>query len=311
MKRATVATWWWLMTGCGASSGQFASLEAEVRRVRTVQEQQAAQIEQLQHRVILTEDAARDARRAVETSGRLATVRLGADPPAPEPIRVDASERPAAADPEPSDGSPRPVLRAVRGDRMPPPGGFAVRDGERLPVVPVAPLPTGPAPVTPAPTTPAAPAPSTAPTPPARGGRSDAAPLPPLQTGEGTLDPLAAPAYDEALALVRGRRCDAAMDRLSAFLVRWPHHPHADNAMFWRGHCMLQGGELQRGIAELEGLVRRFPVGNKVPDALFTLRGAYARAGDGGAADRAARRLMDEYPDSDAARRLRDERQTR
>ena len=110
---------------------------------------------------------------------------------------------------------------------------------------------------------------------------------------------------------MRARRCDEALERFAAFLVRWPGHPHADNAMYWRGHCLLQGGELQRGIAELEGLVRRFPVGNKVPDALFTLRSAYERAGDGGAAERAARRLTTDYPDSDAARRLRDERQTR
>ena len=134
MKRAVAFVGWWLLTGCGASGGQIASLEAELRRVRTVQEQQATQIEQLQHRVILTEDAARDARRAVEHSGRLATVRLGSDPPAVEPIRVDASARPEPAEAAEPESSPRPVLRATRSDRMPPPGGFAVREGDRLPV---------------------------------------------------------------------------------------------------------------------------------------------------------------------------------
>ncbi len=307
MKRAVAFVGWWLLTGCGASGGQIASLEAELRRVRAVQEQQATQIEQLQHRVILTEDAARDARRAVEHSGRLATVRLGSDPPAVEPIRVDASARPEPAEAAEPESAPRPVLRATRSDRMPPPGGFAVREGDRLPVAPVPPL-------SPSPTTPTPAAPTTAPPPPPRttpaGPRSEAAP-PALQEGAGTLDPQAARAYDDGLALVRARRCDEALERFAAFLVRWPGHPHADNAMYWRGHCLLQGGELQRGIAELEGLVRRFPVGNKVPDALFTLRSAYERAGDGGAAERAARRLTTDYPDSDAARRLRDERQTR
>ncbi len=319
MKRAAAATWWWLLTGCGASGARLASVEAELGRMRGVQEQQATQIEQLQHRVILTEDAARDARRAVESSGRLTTVRLGADPPQPETIRVDASVRPGSAEPEPSDGAPRPVLRAVRGDRMPAPEGFSVREGDRLPVAPVAPLPATARPPAAPPTPPSAPPPEPArrpppapPSPAASGGRSElSAPPPSLQEGPGRLDPEAPAAYDAALGMVRSQRCPEAIERFAAFLVRWPHHPHADNAMYWRGHCMLQGGELQRGITELEGLVRRFPVGNKAPDALFTLRGAYARSGDGGAADRAARRLMNEYPDSDAARRLRDERQTR
>lgn len=305
MKRAVAFLGWWLLTGCGASGGQMASLEAELRRVRAVQEQQSAQIEQLQHRVILTEDAARDARRAVEHSGRLATVRLGTDTPAVEPIRVDATTQPDATEAAETDNAPRPVLRATRGDRMPAPGGFAVREGDRLPVAPVPPV--GPSPTAPSPTV----APTVAPPRTAPPGPRSEASSPPLQEGAGTLDPQAVQAYEEGLALVRARRCDEALTRFAAFLVRWPGHPHADNAMYWRGHCMLQAGELQRGIAELEGLVRRFPVGNKVPDALFSLRGAYERAGDGGAAERAARRLTTDFPDSDAARRVRDERQTR
>jgi len=132
--------------------------------------------------------------------------------------------------------------------------------------------------------------------------------MPVVAVGAGTLDPRAATAYDEALAMARSGRCAEAVESFAGFLVRWPAHPHADNAMYWRAECFLRAGDAARGVRELQGLLERFPVGNKVPDALFTLRSALLRAGDAPGAEQAGRRLLTEHPDSEAARRLRDER---
>ncbi len=122
------------------------------------------------------------------------------------------------------------------------------------------------------------------------------------------LDPQASEAYDAASVLVRTRDWDRASDALTTFLARWPDHPHADNAMYWRAECFIQRGDTSRGISELEGLVARFPVGNKAPDALLKLAVTYRRSGDAAGSERAARRLVTDYPDSEAARRLHDER---
>mgnify|MGYP003377543651 CR=1 FL=1 len=100
-----------------------------------------------------------------------------------------------------------------------------------------------------------------------------------------------------------------AVEAFAGFLVRWPAHPHADNAMYWRAECFLRSGDAPRGVRELQGLLERFPVGNKVPDALFTLRTALLRAGDAAGAERAGQRLLNDHADSEAARRLRDERE--
>jgi tol-pal system protein YbgF len=131
----------------------------------------------------------------------------------------------------------------------------------------------------------------------------------PITEGSGTLDPRALTAYDGALAMARTGRCREAVDAFGEFLSRWPAHPHADNAMYWRAECILQGGDRHRAVQEFEGLVARFPAGNKVADALYKLAVTYRRLGDRAAADRAAQRLNVEFPDSEAARRIRGERE--
>jgi tol-pal system protein YbgF len=290
--------------GCASTQQDVSTLEAEVRRLRTEQERQAAQIDQIRNRLMLTEDTARAARNAAEGVSRGRTISLGTDAPPAEPIRVDATTRGVDAPEEPADPGSRTTIRATRGDRAPDTTGFTVLPpSERLPVVPVPPAPV-----------PGAPRAAPAPPPPApTGGRGPsaeaAAPMVPVAMGTGTLDPQAVPAYDEALAMARGGRCTEAVDAFTRFLVRWPDHPHADNAMYWRAECFLRGGDAPRAVQEFEGLVARFPAGNKVADALYKLAVTYGRMGDSARAARATQRLTAEFPDSEAARRIRGERE--
>ncbi|MFO0627812.1 MAG: tetratricopeptide repeat protein [Polyangiales bacterium] len=118
-------------------------------------------------------------------------------------------------------------------------------------------------------------------------------------------------AYDSALSLVRADRCHDALSAFATFLARWPDHPHADNAMYWRGECLLRLGETRQGVDELDALVRRYPSGNKVPDALYKLFLTWRRLGDEARSSAAATRLLQDFPGSDAARRVQAERQMR
>lgn len=131
------------------------------------------------------------------------------------------------------------------------------------------------------------------------------------QASTGVLDVAAVEAYDGALSLVRGDRCHDALNAFASFLARWPDHPHADNAMYWRGECLLRLGETRQGVEELDALVRRYPSGNKVPDALYKLCVTWRRLGDEARSSAAATRLLQDFPGSDAARRIQAERQMR
>ena len=118
------------------------------------------------------------------------------------------------------------------------------------------------------------------------------------------LDPDAKRAYDAALALVGARRYPEALDAFAAFLVRWPDHPNADNAMYWRGESYFAQGELGRAAEQFEGVVARFPLGNKVPDSLLKLGICQQRLKNPAGARAQFSRLQREYPRSEAARRV-------
>ncbi len=137
--------------------------------------------------------------------------------------------------------------------------------------------------------------------------------LPPESTGtsagaagarSNALDPEAKRAYDAAISLVNARQYDKALDALAAFLVKWPDHPYADNAMYWRGECYFAKGDWARASEQFEGTVTRYPAGNKVPDALLKLGMCSQKLGNPAKAKTWFDRLIEQFPRSEAARRI-------
>jgi tol-pal system protein YbgF len=130
---------------------------------------------------------------------------------------------------------------------------------------------------------------------------------PPVQAGApkaSALDPEAKRAYDAALALVNQKQFAQALDAFAAFLVKWPDHPNADNAFYWRGECYFAQGDFTRAAEQFEGLIARFPLGNKVPDALLKLGICEQKLGNTTKAKAAFERIQREFPRSEAARRV-------
>jgi tol-pal system protein YbgF len=118
------------------------------------------------------------------------------------------------------------------------------------------------------------------------------------------LDPEAKRAYDAALALVNARQYDRALEAFAGFLVRYPDHPNADNALYWRGESYFAQGDYSRAAEQFDGAITRFPLGNKVPDALLKLGICQTKLGLGSKAKITFERLAREFPRSEAARRI-------
>jgi tol-pal system protein YbgF len=132
---------------------------------------------------------------------------------------------------------------------------------------------------------------------------SGAAPSPSAPKSS-VLDPEAKKSYDAALALVNSKQYTKALEALAAFLVKWPDHPYADNAMYWRGESYYAQGDYAHAAEQLEGLLARFPAGNKVPDALLKLGMCQQKLGNKEKAKSYFDRLAREFPRSEAARRI-------
>ena len=118
------------------------------------------------------------------------------------------------------------------------------------------------------------------------------------------LDPDAKKAYETALAQVQAHQYDRGLEGLNAFLVRWPDHPYAENAMYWRGEAYFAQGEYLRAAEQFDAVVARFGSGSKAPDALLKVGMCHDRLGASGRAREYWDRLKREYPRSDAAKRI-------
>lgn len=318
-----------LLAGCASSGRSVADLEAQVRTLRSSQEQYVQRIQQLETRLAAAGREARSGDTVVGPNRHTVrivddgahTVAQGAVEDIPSALHEDWPDTEQASDEDPS----RPTVRAQgRPIAAPLPGTpIVVREDERLPV---APLPSTDRGANPSPsTTPPASRPAASPdSAPRDSGRGPSAMGPernavPLGTnaanahatlGESTSsvrDPRSTAAYDAALADARGGQCARAIEGLASFLVRWPDHPHAASAMYWRGECLLATGDARRAIEQFEGALARSSSAHLSSGALFKLAQSHRRAGDAARARVFADRLQREFPTSDAAARARAE----
>jgi tol-pal system protein YbgF len=137
----------------------------------------------------------------------------------------------------------------------------------------------------------------------ARIEESDAPDARPEAARSSALDPDAKKAYETALAQVQARQYDKGLEGLNAFLVRWPDHPYAENAMYWRGEAYFAQGEYLRAAEQFDAVIARFS-GSKAPDALLKLGMCHDRLGSSQRAREYWDRLKAQFPRSDAAKKI-------
>lgn len=294
-------------------------MSARVVALETEAERRERRIRELESRLALADAEVRDlrdevARRTESAEPARPVVRIG------ESARTERVAEPIDEVPEPEDDGPRPVLRLYGPPSYSPPvgaeairavpaaadffasgahasAGFAalqpslsVASGSAgvLGSLPVVGPPGSRSSVPAIPDRPVLPPASASSAPTAAVGPSAEA--------------LAVREYQLALGHVAARRFDEALSALAAFLARHPQHPYADNAMYWRGEILYARRDYASAERELLEMLRRFPRGNKVPDALFRLGLCRQRQGDIDGARAIFRRLRAEHPGSVAAR---------
>ena len=107
-------------------------------------------------------------------------------------------------------------------------------------------------------------------------------------------------AYRAAHALWRTDDAEGCIDQFSVFLQKHPGSPYADDATYWMADCYFKQGDFEQSVLRFDDVVRKYPEGNKAPDALFRQGEALLKLGPEyhTAAKRAFERVVSEYPDS-------------
>ena len=115
---------------------------------------------------------------------------------------------------------------------------------------------------------------------------------------DGTMDQ-----FQEAYRAYTNSQYDAALAGFSKFAAAQPNHEYADNALFWRGECLLAQGKLLLAVGEYERLMSRYPRSEKAPAALLRIGFVYDKLNDLEKASDYYFRVVDSYPGSDEARK--------
>jgi TolA-binding protein len=295
------------LAACGGGTRATTDLDAQLRALRSENEQQARRIRELESRTSACEEP-----RSVLGRGTVRIAESDRDESVADVEQIPSALHEDFAEPEPSvsEDPSRPALRA-QGRGTPPPVGapITVREDDRRPVVPQPPQTTLPPNRTPAPQ------PATT----GREGRGPSAMGPEqveptislaahVPLGEGTSsvrDPRSTAAYESALSDARAGHCGRAIEGLASVLVRWPDHPQAPSAMYWRGECLLSVGDVRRAVEQFEATLARSSSGHLSASALFKLAQCHRRLGDGARARSFTDRLLREYASTEPAARAR------
>jgi len=146
------------------------------------------------------------------------------------------------------------------------------------------------------------------------GANSDVAAVPPPTTrgeapsaGEGSVPAEEIRDYEEAFRRYRAADYTGAIDRFQVFLQLHPSSEYADNALFWMGESYFKISDYEQAAVAFDKVVKRFPNGNKVPDALYRQGVSLLEIGTRTkqqktytpAACQIFRRIADEYPHSE------------
>lgn len=254
-------------------AGDVASLDAR-------SDAQARRITELEARLGMMEAETREMRVMLQQreTARPDVIRIGANrnPPPPDDSGAVASPLPEVA-PTPSPSRERrPLLRSIR---EPEP---VARGPVSLPVappgvpdrLPVAPLPSASAALAP-----------------------PVAPPPPVANAQRARDE-----YRAALTLVSNRDFDAALSALTEFISKYPDHEFTDRAMFWRAEAFYAKRDYERALAEFEALSARFPRTEKAADTILKIGMCHQRLGDEQRAQGFFQRVVEQFPESAAAR---------
>ena len=108
--------------------------------------------------------------------------------------------------------------------------------------------------------------------------------------------------YDEALKSFQAGQTKKADGEFTSFIRKYPSSPYLPLALYWSGNTKYALKDYNAAIAQLQGLISRYPGHQRVPAATLTMANANLESGKKAVAKKLLTDLIAKYPDSDAAK---------
>lgn len=108
--------------------------------------------------------------------------------------------------------------------------------------------------------------------------------------------------YNEAYEAFKAGKYSEARNLFEKFLAAHGDSDYGDNAQFWIGETYFFEKDYERAILEYEKVIKNYPQGNKVPNALLKQGLSFLELGDKESAKLLLNRVVGEYPNTSPAR---------
>lgn len=90
-------------------------------------------------------------------------------------------------------------------------------------------------------------------------------------------------------------------EEFKKFLELFPDTEYSDNAQFWIGEAYYREKKYEEAILGFEEVVKKYPQGNKLPDALLKQAFAFIALNDSNSAKLLLQKIIERYPASEQA----------
>jgi tol-pal system protein YbgF len=112
--------------------------------------------------------------------------------------------------------------------------------------------------------------------------------------------------YKAALSLAMSGRSAEGISQFRSFLQRYPNGRYAANAEYWIGECLYAQKNYKDALAQFQLVNTQYAAHHKNADALLKAGMTLNRLGDRQSAAEKYRTLLSAFPNSEAAKRVRD-----
>ena len=113
-------------------------------------------------------------------------------------------------------------------------------------------------------------------------------------------------AYDAALENFKAAKYKEAATAFAGFVERHPEHALAANAQYWLGISWYAQRNCAKAIEAQTLVTTKYPTSDKAPDAWLSIATCQQEMGNGKAARRTLKTLVEKYPPSPAAGKARE-----
>jgi len=121
-------------------------------------------------------------------------------------------------------------------------------------------------------------------------------------------DPEATPEgiYQLGLASFKAGDMDKAREDFTRFIERYPKHELTGNAQYWIGETYYSEKKYEQAVLAFQEVIKKYPKKDKAPAALLKQALSFKGLGDVKSARYVLKKLMDDYPRSDDAKKAKE-----